>query len=158
MEPGNDGYPKVGSTARTLGVRIPPDKYADVHPDGQGRVGPGKGMSVAPRLVDLDEIPHRVPARLGEYVYGASGKDSDRVFAMGKGPFVASTVAPSLHLVRDKPKHGYVEPDKLMPLADYQAALAATRTSWEVDEVPRKAEADGEVAPETAARAAGLGS
>jgi hypothetical protein len=62
------GYPKVGRSASTLGVRVP----VDIEPDGTGNVHPGPhGMSVAPSLRDLPV--HRVPKRLRHLREGANG-------------------------------------------------------------------------------------
>jgi hypothetical protein len=49
---------------------------------------------------------------------------------MGEGPFVASPVAVDLSLCPDNPRHGTVEPARVMPVQDYRAALEATRDEW----------------------------
>jgi hypothetical protein len=54
---------------------------------------------------------------------------------MGTGPFVAEPVAAGLQLRPDSETHGTVEPDRPMPLPEYQAALASTREQWVIDEV-----------------------
>jgi hypothetical protein len=53
---------------------------------------------------------------------------------MGEGPFVAGQVAEGLDLRPDRPSHGAVEPSEVMTLERYQAALAATRDQWSIDE------------------------
>lgn len=123
-------YPKVGPSASTLGVR----GGVDIAPDGSGNVHPGPhGMSVAPSLRDLPM--HRVPKRLRHLREGAAGSDSTKVWRHGEGVFAVGAVAPHLVLQPDRPDHGVVAPDAVMPLAQYEAALAETRSGWVVDEV-----------------------
>src|SRR5258708_4545165 len=46
--------PEVGSSAKTLGARLPPSAAADVVVDSEGNVAPGKGgMSVVPEWRQL---------------------------------------------------------------------------------------------------------
>ena len=60
-------HPKLGASARTLGVRVP----RDIEPDQNGDVQPGsRGMSVAPSLRDLPV--EWVPKRLKHLREGAS--------------------------------------------------------------------------------------
>jgi len=54
---------------------------------------------------------------------------------MGNGPFIAEPVAPGLRHRPDSATHGLVEPDRSMPLTEYEQALAATRDQWVIDEV-----------------------
>jgi hypothetical protein len=133
-DPADQDRPLVGPTRRRLGAKLPPD--GDVTPNAQGNVGPTcHGMSVAPTLGTLPT--HRCPARLRHLRAGATGNDNDRVFRFGEGTFAAQPVARGLRLCPDNvpaPEHGVVEPDALMPVADYQAHLAATRPSWVIDE------------------------
>ena len=110
-----DGKPQCGDATCQLGVRI----LIDVTPI-DGRVGPGKGgMSVTPNPATLH--PHFRPVALG---------------GRGKLPLFRTVVrafggdlryAPD---VRTPPRHGLVEPSRVMLIAAYQAALAATRDSW----------------------------
>lgn len=126
--------PQVGATRRLLGAKLPPK--GDVRPDAQGNVGPTCcGMSVAPTLRTLPD--HRCPDRLRHLHPGATGNPNDRVFRFGNGTFVAQPVAYGLRLCPDRvpaPEHGVVEPDAVMPVADYQDRLAATKPLWFVDE------------------------
>jgi len=127
------GKPALGSGATTLGVRVP----ADIAPDDAGKIAPESGgMSVSPSLVDLPL--HRIPRRLRSCpeIHGATGKDTDFVWSMGQGPFVSEAVAPRLRLRPDprNARHGFVEPDVVMTLADYTDALGATQPQWLVDE------------------------
>jgi hypothetical protein len=63
MKREDDGLPKAGSNSRELGVRIPPDPFADVDVDGQGQVIlNNKGMSVAENWRYF--LAHLVPKRL----------------------------------------------------------------------------------------------
>jgi len=141
MTPDGD-VPQVGPSARKLGVRVHPMPNHDVKPDGDGNVGPDRyfeeqreGMSVAPSLSTLPF--HRVPARLLWLRSDARGNNKDRVFRLGEGPFVRSAVADDLELAPDdveEPEHGVIQPKNVMPVAVYQAALAATKTDWFADE------------------------
>jgi hypothetical protein len=127
-----DGRPKVGETARTLGAR----PYAWDEPQRDipvvaGSVRPGTGgMSVAPTLEDLPiyRIPKRydVPGR----GYAGSGKVEDSCWIMGDGPFEIASVSDGLRLVPDSRTHGTVQPSLTMSWVDYQGFLAATRLSW----------------------------
>jgi len=133
--------PSVGAAATTLGVRLPPDPHADVHPDGSGEVHPGGGgMSVAP---DWRRLPsHRIPKRLRPALHGdqdARGKENLYCWRMGEGPFERAPVSDELQLAPDQPDHGVVEPSTPMPVADFQGYLAATRGEWKViPEDPRR--------------------
>jgi hypothetical protein len=53
---------------------------------------------------------------------------------MGEGPFQQGQLAAGLELLPDTKKHGVVRPEKSVPLVAYESDLAATRTSWQVDE------------------------
>jgi hypothetical protein len=53
---------------------------------------------------------------------------------MGNGPFATGPVADRLTLRATDQNHGLVEPDCPMLLSDFQAALAATRDRWTIDE------------------------
>jgi hypothetical protein len=128
--------PQLGSTAVSLGIRLPPDPHADLVVDENGNVGPGTGgMSVAPewRLLPV----HRIPRRLRSKYPRAAGRSDVKLWRMGDGPFVAGPVAARL-LLRPDPKaqqrHGFVEPDARMASVDYQQALADTRDHWQMDE------------------------
>jgi len=122
-------HPKLGSSARTLGVRVP----QDIEPDANGDVHLGPhGMSVAPSLRDLPV--QWVPKRLRHLREGAIGPDTSKVWCHGEGKFEAAIVAPHLVLQPDRTDHGTVAPDATMQLAAYEAALAATRPDWAIDE------------------------
>jgi hypothetical protein len=49
---------------------------------------------------------------------------------MGDGAFVRSPIAPALELQPTSGSHGVIQPEKPMPVGDYQAHLAATREDW----------------------------
>jgi hypothetical protein len=121
-------YPKIGPTAKTLGVRIPDD----IAEQGQF-VFPGTGgMSVAPTWRALPM--YRVPRRLKHLAAKAAGSNNYECWKMGVGPFEAGAVADGLSLRPDRPDHGLVEPSAAMPSEEYQKSLAATREQWRVDE------------------------
>jgi hypothetical protein len=74
-------------------------------------------MSVAP---DRPENLH--PLRRPP-VYGGSGKDS--VWYIG-----VALLGGDLHYRQDSATHGLIEPARAMSLADFQAALEATKSYW----------------------------
>ncbi|HET6880753.1 MAG TPA: hypothetical protein VFI31_11395 [Pirellulales bacterium] len=121
--------PKVGPTARTLGVRVPPDPSPDIRPKSEGTVEPFiGGMSVAP---DIYRLPvHRVPRRYSAYVPKAHGKEQDTCWRWGDGPFLAGNLSAGLSLRLDRPGHGLVEPAYRMPVSQFQLALEATQDGW----------------------------
>jgi hypothetical protein len=128
-----DGKPAVGPTATALGVR--PGHDLPVAAGDAVRPGTG-GMSVN---ADWKALPsHRIPIRLRHLVPKAAGKNVALCcWRMGDGPFQAGPVAGGLALRVDPRdgRHGLVEPDREMTLAEYQATLAATREYWErIDE------------------------
>ena len=121
-------WPKVGPTAKTLGVRIPGD-IALI----DSQVSPGSGgMSVAPSWRQLPQ--HRIPMRLGYLYPDASGKDYYHCWRMGEGPFESGALVEGLNLRRDGPSHALVEPADVIHADDFQARLAATRELWSIDE------------------------
>ncbi|HVA45966.1 MAG TPA: hypothetical protein VNH11_06225 [Pirellulales bacterium] len=125
--------PKVGNTARSLGVRLPPSPRPDVEVNDDGTVEPGRGgMSVSPSLERLPK--HRIPKRFAHRVPEVSGYDADACWYMGSGPFEEGPVAHGLVLKLKSEDHGLVEPAFGMPLADYLAALVATRDQWQIEE------------------------
>jgi hypothetical protein len=128
--------PQVGPSALVLGVGVPPDEHADIAVGEEGMVEPRTGgMSVAPawRLLPVHRIPRRLRARFPR----AAGKNQRSLWRMGDGPFTDGPLADRL-LFRPDPekpaRHGFVEPRARMPAGDYQAALAATRGQWAIDE------------------------
>jgi hypothetical protein len=85
----------------------------------------------------LRAMPARmVPKRLRPVIPFAAGSNNLRVWAMGEGPFTAGPLAQHLRLRIDPedPMHGFIEPDKIMTLAEYEAVLAATQPMWVVTE------------------------
>jgi hypothetical protein len=129
----DSGLPAIGNLASALGVRLPPSKDADLPVDADGAVHPNTGgMSVAPSWRCLP--PWRISKRLRGKVEGASGSANVFCWRMGAGEFAAERVAPGLQLNPDSDTHGTVEPDRPMPLSEYQGALAATRDQWVIDE------------------------
>lgn len=120
--------PKIGASARTLGVR----PSVDITPDENDFVMPKTGgMSVAPSWRELPS--HRIPLRLQPIARDACGRDDDACWCMGSGDFVDSPLTNSLDFRRDQNDHGIVEPSRRMVLNDFQEVLAATRDLWEID-------------------------
>jgi hypothetical protein len=125
--------PKVGGSATTLGVRVPPAKDTDILAEADGTVLPKTGgMSVAPAWRRLPIF--RISKRLRDKIEGASGSRNAFCWRMGTGPFVPGPIALGLALNVDSEIHGTVEPDSPMPLSEYQGKLAATRDEWVIDE------------------------
>src|SRR5262245_45782782 len=129
-----DGLPRVRVQSKCLGVREPPGPHVDVDVDKAGKVVLNrKGLSVGDDWRDLP--PHLIPEHLDDGLNGASGKGL-RVFVHGCGGFVEGAVAPGLELVykAKKTTAGNVVPAALVPLAQYQSDLQATRPHWVIDE------------------------
>ena len=120
-----DRLPRIGASARELGVRVP----KDIAPDANGFVEPRSGgMSTA--CASLWNLPHhRRPRRLG---HGSTGRDEDHVFMIDEGlisePLVprADPRAPDLHT--------FVEPAQRMSLTEYVSCLQRTRSLWQAGE------------------------
>lgn len=92
-----DGLPTVGNRSKCLGVREPPDRFADVDVDADGKVVLNrKGLSVAD---DWRRLPgHLIPEHLDDGLNGARGKNM-RVFVHGVGGFDEGVVAEGLRLL-----------------------------------------------------------
>lgn len=117
MQVAQDGYPSLGPTARTLGVRA----EIDIAVDAAGVVMPEHGgMSVTPG--DPGQLPrHRRPPE-----FDGTGKDPLWTVAV-------RALGPQLRYRPDPltpTRHGFIEPAAAMPFAEFQAALAATRGDW----------------------------
>ena len=112
-----DGKPRVGRSARTLGVRIE-GKYSDIPINEKGKVHPKKGgMSVTPNT--LERLPvFRLPKSLG-------GEGRDPVFS-----FQVVDLPSTLALRRDKPNHALIEPSKCCLFEEYEQNLHGTREDW----------------------------
>lgn len=122
-----DGLPTVSQTS--LGVR----PGGDVDLDAQNNVlVNGKGMSVAPNWRDINV--NRIPKRLRPMVQGSGGSNNSFCFRMGNGAFMQGAFANGLTLEPDSATHGNVAPAQVVPLATYEADLAATRPDWQEDE------------------------
>ena len=122
-----DGLPTVSQTS--LGVR----PGIDVDLDAQNNVlVNGKGMSVAPNWRDINV--NRIPKRLRPIVPGAGGSNNTFGFRTGNGAFVQGAFANGLTLEPDSATHGNVAPAQVVPLATYEADIAATRPDWQEDE------------------------
>jgi hypothetical protein len=129
-----DGLPRIGTRSKCLGVRGPTDPNPDVGVDAAGNVLLNRsGLSVT---ADWRQLPgHLIPEHLDDGHNGASGRNM-RVFVHGNGSFAPGPVANGLELVL-KPKTataGVVAPTALVPLAQFQQDLAATRANWIIDE------------------------
>lgn len=124
-----DDLPTVDQTATGLGVR----PGMDINIDSTDNVMlDGGGMSVAPAWRNLEL--HRIPKRLGTIVSGARGTNATYCFTAGAGPFQRASFAEGLELIPDSAVHATVAPAATVFLVDYEAALAATRPEWVIDE------------------------
>lgn len=112
-----DGYPLLGRSSRTLGVRVD-GEYRDLPVAEDGTVAPETGgMSVA--LEKPGNLPkHRLPRSLG-------GEGRDTVFRM-----FAALLAQTLLLRADRYPHAFVEPRERCPLPEFESALNASRNHW----------------------------
>lgn len=122
------GLPLVGTERNMLGVRP-----GEIEVDDDNVCLEAGGMSVNVCLCGIPPLILPRHLSLSRIVRGAKGDDDRREgFHMGEGPFVQSPVADRLRLRPGNHKHGFVEPDRVMPLTEYQEALAATQNQWHV--------------------------
>jgi hypothetical protein len=135
-----EGKPVTGNGAAVLGIRFK-DIGLEENALDTVQVGPGKGgMSVAGclRTFYAPLLPKRFEAVDAERFRGARGNNSQKVWSMGDDPYLASPVTSDLNLciedTGEPPGHGSVEPNRVMPLAAYRAALASTQDQWQEDE------------------------
>lgn len=117
MTPDDDGAPRLGASARTLGVR----PLIDVPGDASDFVEPGTGgMSLS--IETPDNLPsHRRPPAFG-------GTGADPIFAIN-----ATDLGSDLRWRTDTDGplgHGFVEPVRRMTFSDFQDALWASRARW----------------------------
>lgn len=119
MKEDPDGLPRVERTARGLGVR----EDIDIPVDGSGYCSPREGgMSVAHDT--LQNLPaHRRPPEHG-------GTGPDPVWELDETDLPSSLV---YREDEDLAGHGFIEPAFTMDLADYEDAIAATRSSWRIN-------------------------
>jgi hypothetical protein len=78
-----------------------------------------------------------IPRRLRATFPRAAGKKNAVLWRRGEGCFVEGPLADRLLFRPDSEQpdsHGFVEPVAPMPVGEYQAALAATRDQWVIDE------------------------
>ena len=114
-----DGKPKVGRSARELGVRAgdkaPHNDVDAISPNDV--VFPIKGLSVSPDdPMNLEK--HRRPVSLG-------GIGKDPVWVIDE-----IDLGPDLIFVHDSLTHGYIAPRVPMTLAQYEKALELLRDRW----------------------------
>jgi hypothetical protein len=129
-----DDKPLVDASGKGLGVRIEPvNDVVDVELDAQGNVRlNGKGMSVAPSWRVLP--PFLIPKRLRDKCPEARGSSQLFCFSLGEGLFENGPIASGLNLYKDSEIHGNIVPAQRVSAAQFQAALAMTRSSWQIDE------------------------
>jgi hypothetical protein len=134
MRVDNDGLPLVGDQSKCLGIRVPPNRYADIDLDGSGNIILNrKGLSVSKDWRDLPG--HLIPEHLDNGFNNASGKGM-RVFVHGSGMFEEGPVSASLQLLLKlhSTESGVVAPTASVSLDQYRKDLVATRGDWVVDE------------------------
>ena len=132
MRKADDGFPVVGRSTSSLGVRvigmIPPAQKVDVDTATNNDVIVNeKGMSVNRTWRDIS--PNFLPIRCGGFA-----SNNRYCFRMGEGAFVKGPFSDGLEFFPDTQKHGLVRPARIMPLAQYEDYLAATRVEWQIDE------------------------
>jgi hypothetical protein len=130
-----EDLPEVGTRSKELGVRVPPDKNADIDLDSAGRVELNRrGMSVTADWHQL--MPHLIPKRLKQLVYGAAGPDELAIFRFGEGVFEDATINEELELAlkQGSVQNGNVTPKSLVHIDVFLANLAATKDQWIIDE------------------------
>jgi hypothetical protein len=76
----------------------------------------------------------RIPERLRYLKKGARGSNNTFCFRHGAGPFLQGPFAAGLTLEPDSTTHGTIAPAQAVPLAEYEAALGATRPGWIEDD------------------------
>lgn len=124
-----NNHPKIGNSAKELGVRVPDD----IPQSGQGNVVPQTGgMSVSRHWKDLPS--HRIPRRLRALAPDAVGSNDVFCWRFGDSGFKSSQFATNLRLNVTTTTHGNVEPEMEMHLTSYRQALADTQAGWRVDE------------------------
>ncbi|MDK3155464.1 hypothetical protein QPK87_02540 [Kamptonema cortianum] len=133
-----DGKPKMGRSARLLGVRPGIDINIEQWPAGcldeegyllaesdrqlQGEaiavaIKDTKGMSVSLSIEGLP--PFRKPSKFG-------GTSKDALWQLDD-----SKITGDLQAVQDSSTHVSIQPSATMSLARYEAALASTQNDWE---------------------------
>jgi hypothetical protein len=117
MKAAEDGLPKIGASARTLGARcnidIPVNEDGFVEPETDG-------MSVSPPPPDNLPYYRRPPE------FGGTGKDP--VWEMDTN---ALPVELRYRPDPDNPEeHGFIEPWHRMPFEEYQRAIHGLRSLW----------------------------
>ena len=138
MNQADDGLPVMGENSKELGVRVPPNPYADVDLESDNVVEQnGKGMSVAKHWSFLR--PHLIPKRLKSIHSAATGPNSLACYRLGEGEFSAGAMSDDLELCLKQGQQvaGNIVPRKIMTIQEYQHALASTREEWTVDEGPQ---------------------
>jgi hypothetical protein len=130
MIPGDDGLPKIGRSASTLGVRVEGrDRRPDIAPK-HGRVKPGcGGMSVTP-----DDWHGIYFAFLENAI---DDGEPDEVWCLQHG-----SLGVDLMFRADPAKpdtHGFIEPAREMSLEEYESALEATRPHWRLYSIGEQA-------------------
>ena len=136
MKRAEDGLPVVGSNSKELGVRVPPNPSPDVDLDRNMQViTNGKGMSVAEHWRYM--LGHFVPKRLVPVCPGATGSNKLTCYKFGTGVFASAPLNDELVVVtKQHDLHaGNVVPSESVPIQQFQAALARTRTQWQPDEI-----------------------
>ena len=118
MKQDPDHLPKLGRSARTLGVRVE-GSYQDVQLDGEGQVIPGKGgMSVT-----VDDPSKMPPARRPRWIN--NGRSEDPLLYIEYHRIQAP-----LTVRIDRDAHAMIEPTELRLLTDYEKDIASTRPHW----------------------------
>ena len=129
MIPDEDGLPRVGSTARTLGARPgypddPPDLRPDIHISAAGNVYPETG-GASTAIPPPDNLPpHRRPPK-----HGGTDKRLE-LYELETNDLpeeLEERIDPN-----NPTRHVFIEPSRVMEFEEYQHALHSTRGFWRV--------------------------
>lgn len=111
------GKPLLGEGARYLGVRMPPNRHADVVPDQNGMVHMGDhGVSVTP--VRVEDLP--------EFLTPAESKN-EKVFELDEDHLPSGL---SFRPDPDDATHGFLAPATSMTAAAYRELVNSTLDAW----------------------------
>jgi hypothetical protein len=120
-----NGMPKLGQSATTLGIRT----GKDIVPDNMGMVhrpnfdpGMANGLSCAPSIGDLPRFVLPVS-------WGGLNKHTV-VWKIAVADLASELIAQQDSAKNARRKHVSLGPSSTMSMADFEAAIEATRSKW----------------------------
>ena len=120
--------PAVGSKSNQLGAR----EGSDIHPDSNGIIAPGEGMSMTGCPCHLP--PHLIPRRLRSVFGKGEGRNELVIWCHGSGEYKSHSISEELYANATSFRHGHIEPATEMHKDKFNAALSETKFSWKVNE------------------------